>query len=257
MSGRYGDDALSIFAAFPDFADLQAKGFAGVACAKPAVMIAMTPRTGSTHLCAALAETKGIALPTEIFNPRGVLNAEAARRGVSLFADFISSFNADSGPCFFFKTSWQDFSPLAAGYKQIFPNLRVVYLDRKDIIAQAVSLYRAVETGTWHVPRDQKRAAPSGAQDQLNLSHLSAWLETIEAEKRGWKRFFAAENITPLRLLYEDFADDVAKAITAISDFLAIPLNREIGPEVGFQKLSDAASQAWVERARLHVLRMT
>lgn len=246
-----------IFGAFPDFAALHASGFAGVACEKPAVMIAMTPRTGSTHLCAALAQTEGVAPPTEIFNPRGVLHAEAARRGVTLFADFINSFNRDPGPCFFFKTSWQDFSPLAAGYKQIFPHLRVVYLDRRDVIAQAVSLYRAAETGTWHVPRGEQLAAPAGALDQLNLSHMSGWLEKIEAEKRGWRRFFVAEGITPMRLLYEDFSADVRKAIAAISDFLEIPLNREIGPEVGFQKLGDVVSEAWVNRARLHVLRMT
>jgi len=247
-----------IFAAFPDFAALHASGFAGVACEKPAVMIAMTPRTGSTHLCAALGQTEGVAPPTEIFNPRSwVLHAEMARRGVGLFADYVRSFNADSGPCFFFKTSWQDFSPVAAFHRQIFPNLSVVYLDRKDVIAQAVSLYRAAETGTWHVPRGQKLTAPAGELGHLNFSQLEKWLETIEAEKRGWKRFFAAEGITPMPLFYEDFAADVTKAIAAISDFLGVVLNRDIGPEVGFQKLGDVASEAWVTRARLHVLRMT
>lgn len=247
-----------IFAAFPDFAALHAKGFAGLSCEKPVVMIAMTPRTGSTHLCAALAQTEGVAPPAEIFNPRDwVIQSEMARRGVGLFADYVRSFNAESGPCFFFKTSWQDFFPFSASYKQIFPNLRVIYLDRKDVIAQAVSLYRAAESGTWHVRRGQKRAAPAGELDGMNLSHISDWLEKIEAEKRGWKRFFAAEGVTPLRLFYEDFAADVATAIAAISAFLNVPLNREIGPDVGFQKLADAVSEAWVERARLHVLRMT
>lgn len=248
-----------IFGIFPDFAALHATGFAGVSCEKPAVMIAMTPRTGSTHLCAALAQTEGLAPPTEIFNPRDwVVNAEMARRGTGLFADYIRSFSADSGPCFFFKTSWQDFSPLAAAYKQVFPHLRVIYLDRKDVIAQAVSLYRAAESGTWHVRRGAAPVAQnSGALDHLNLSELEKWLAAIEAEKRGWTRFFAAEGITPMRLYYEDFAKDVTKAIAAIADFFGIPLNRDIGPDIGFQKLGDAASDAWVERARRHVLRMT
>ncbi len=248
-----------IFGIFPDFAELHAKGFAGVACEKPVVMIAMTPRTGSTHLCAALAQTEGVAPPAEIFNPRDwVVNAEMARRGTGLFADYIRSFNADSGPCFFFKTSWQDFTPFASAYKQIFPNLRVIYLDRKDVIAQAVSLYRAAESGTWHVRRGEALAAQkAGALDHLNFAHLDTWLERIEAEKRGWKRFFAAEGIVPMRLFYEDFASDVAKAIAAISANLGVALNCEIGPEVGFRKLGDAASAAWVERARRHVLRMT
>ncbi len=248
----------AIFAAFPDLAALHANGFAGLSCEKPAVMIAMTPRTGSTHLCAALAQTEGVAPPAEIFNPRNwVVQAEMARRGVVLFADYVRSFNADSGPCFFFKTSWQDFSPFAAGYRQIFPNLRVVYLDRKDVIAQAVSLYRAAESGTWHVPRGDTPAKEEATLDHLNLAHISTWLETIEAEKRGWKRFFAAEGMTPMRLFYEDFATDVTKAVAAIADFLGLPLNQEIGPEVGFQKLGDAVSEAWVERARRHVLRLT
>jgi LPS sulfotransferase NodH len=248
-----------IFGIFPDFAALHANGFAGLSCEKPVVMIAMTPRTGSTHLCAALAQTEGVAPPAEIFNPRDwVVNSEMARRGVGLFADYVRSFNADSGPCFFFKTSWQDFSPFTAGYKQIFPNLRVIYLDRKDVIAQAVSLYRAAESGTWHVRRGAAFAArAAGALEHLNLAHLDTWLARIEAEKRGWKRFFAAEQITPMRLFYEDFASDVTKAVAAISAFLGVALNCEIGPEVGYEKLGDAASAAWIERARLHVLRMT
>ncbi len=259
MCGPFGDQALSIFGAFPDFAELHASGFAGVVCEKPAVMIAMTPRTGSTHLCAALAQTDGVARPTEIFNPRGVLYEEAARRGVRLFADFMRSFNNDGGPCFFFKTSWQDFSPLAKFHNQIFPNLRVVYLERRDIIAQAVSLYRAAESGRWHVARrDSAALAPDGMADtDLDLSRLSWWLGKIEEERRGWRRFFATDAIAPLLLYYEDFSTDISRAVAAIAEYLQLPLKTEIGPDVGFHRLADGVSAAWVARARQHVLRMT
>ncbi len=259
MCGPSGDETLSIFEAFPDFSELHAKGFDGVTCAKPTVMIAMTARTGSTHLCAALAQTDGIPPPNEIFNPRGVLHMEAQRRGVRLFADFIRSFNEDPGPCFIFKTNWQDFLPLAPFYRQIFPNLRVIFLDRRDLIAQAVSLYRAAETGKWHVERGKALEEPpdDALLDTLNLKEMSWWIAQLEAEKRQWKQFFAAEKIDPFRLFYEDFALDVTKAVSAISDYLGIPLKTEIGPDVGFQKLADKVNDAWVDRVRRHVLRMT
>ena len=54
---------------FPDFAALRTQGFAGITCAKAAIMIAMTPRT-------------------EIFNPRGPAPYERDRRRAADFASY-------------------------------------------------------------------------------------------------------------------------------------------------------------------------
>jgi hypothetical protein len=111
----------SIFDVFPRLRQLAESRFAGVSCAKLAIMIAMTARTGSTHLCAALQAAGEAGRPAEIFNPRGVAGVERQRRGVTLFAGYMRSFAAEPSPVFIFKTNWQDFTPFARDWHTLFP----------------------------------------------------------------------------------------------------------------------------------------
>ncbi len=247
----------AIFEIFPDLRQLAASHFAGAACAKPAVMLAMTARTGSTHLCAALQKAGDVGQPGEIFNPRGVAAAERQRRGVELFADYMRSFAAEPSPVFIFKTSWNDFAPFAQHWRSLFPNLRIVYLDRKNLAAQAVSLYRAQHSGTWHQPAAHPRSLAPASPPNFDLPRICALMRELSDEKRAWEQFFRAEALTPPRLFYENFQQDITQALRFLAQELSLPLNFETPPEPGFLKLADSTNHDWVERVQRHVLQMT
>ena len=104
---------------FPDFAALLAQGFAGVTCPKPAIMIAMTPRTGSTYLCAALQQAGQSTEPNEVFNPRGPAQHERDRRRAADFAGYLASFARDPDPAFIFKLGGYDALPLLPALRLI------------------------------------------------------------------------------------------------------------------------------------------
>ncbi len=246
---------MSLAAAFPDFAGLAAAGFPGVACPKPAIMMAMTARTGSTHLCALLARAADVGAPAELFNPRGVLGAEAGRRGVSSFAGYIESIAREPSETLLFKTSWQDFAPLAPHAGALFPNLRVVYLDRKDIIAQAVSLYRAVNSGLWH--RRQGDTAPAPPPPAFDAARIEWWMEQLSAEKRAWEAFFEQAGLAPARLTYESFARDPASGVRAFAAAAGLVLRPGWEDAPGFERLADETSRDWIGRMRRHVFKMT
>ncbi len=106
---------------FPDFEQLRVGHFAGVQCTKPSIMIAMTPRTGSTHLCAALRVVTGMGGIHEIFNPRGVIENEKAKLGVTRFSDYVRAFDIQPGRHFVFKSCWRDFWPVSDNFRTIFP----------------------------------------------------------------------------------------------------------------------------------------
>jgi LPS sulfotransferase NodH len=240
---------------FPDFYDLQARGFAGVKCDKPGLMIAITARTGSSHLCAALEAAGDMGRPSDIFNPRGVLQMEVQNCRVDTFAAYIDSFNREPGRYFAFKTAWQDFDPVADGFRALFPNLDVVYLDRDHKVEQAVSLFRAQESGVWHQPAIGPMEVPKSVE--FNLRRIEDILDELVAEKALWTAFFTAKHIKPMKLSYETIAQDVRAAVAEIAKQTGMELGRPIGPRVGYVKLADKVSKAWVEQVLKQHLQLT
>jgi LPS sulfotransferase NodH len=248
---------LTLFELFPDLPAAQAQNFAGISCAKPALMIAMTARTGSTHFCAQLAASAGLAPIGEIFNPRGPAQMEQAQLGAARFAAYLPGLAARPGPVLAFKTNGQDFAPFAAHHQTLFPDLRLIYLTRRDTIAQAVSLFRAQLSGHWHQPRGaapNPQASPEALHQKFDLPRILALLAQLETEKSAWESFFAGYGYEPLRFAYEDFTRDFAPVLSRLAPFL--PIAPAPPPGTGYEKLADTLTAQWVHRVRCHVLNL-
>jgi LPS sulfotransferase NodH len=235
---------------FPDFEDLRDSGFAGLTLDRPVIMIAMTPRTGSTYLCAALAQAGHLGEPGECFSPRGGI--QSITRGAAMsFAGYIATLAASPGDAFLFKTCWYDFAPLAAGWRQLFPQLTILYLDRQDIIAQAISFHLAKATGRWHTP--DAAASTDPAYDE---AAIRANMQALLTEKRAWQSFFTAEALSPPTLWYETLSRDPHATLARIATLTGLTLDpsRHRTP---YQRLADARSADWLARARRDILRLT
>ena len=243
---------------FPDFDYFREADFLPASCRKPTIMLAMTPRTGSTHLCAALAAASaGRCALDEVFNPRGVVQNLKQRRQVDSFADYIEAFARQPGPFFMFKTTWHDFRVVAPFSRRMFPELRVIYLDRLNTVAQAVSMFRAMKTELWHKHPDGRmggQVAKNGlmpaheirlAFDAVQIGKIR---DDLEQERWGWVKFFAAERIEPLRITYEEFCDDVQVALHRIGARFGLVLDQPVGPEVGCVRLADEINDEWIAR---------
>lgn len=241
---------------FPDFAAARAQSFAGISCAKPTIMIAMTARTGSTYLCTSLHQAGQSTEPTEIFNPRGPAQLERDRRHTADFASYLASLAAGPDATFIFKSSWLDIIPFAPALTRVFPQLRVIYLDRKNIAAQAVSQFRAELSGIWH-RRPGQAAQTFDPSGKFDLARISAIMANMEREKQNWEGWFAAHHITPLRLEYRLIESDVKEALRRIASTMNLPLHPEHVTSAGMLKLADAASAEWTEHVQKHLFNMT
>ena len=221
-------------------------------------MLAMTPRTGSTHLCSALAAASGEFLPPEeMFNPRGAVQNAKFWRNVSLFADYVGTFSKQWGKYFVFKASWHDYQLVSGLTRQMFPDLRVIYIDRLDIVAQGVSFFRALATEVWHRHPDKSKetaakynVSKDDVRAKLDVAEISKIIDDLQAERQGWKTFFAAQGIEPLRVSYEGFSDDVEGALRYIGAELGLELNRPIGADIGCVKLADEINEEWGAKVR-------
>ncbi|MDE1905632.1 MAG: hypothetical protein KGH75_04190 [Rhodospirillales bacterium] len=119
---------MGLESVFPDYKDWSEKEFEGLVYAKPTVMIAFAPRSGSTHLCEVLHAAGQSSKPNEIFNPRGPAQQQMEFLRARHFSDYLENLASGPDEMFIFKTSWQDAAPLAPFLRRLFPDLRVVYL---------------------------------------------------------------------------------------------------------------------------------
>jgi LPS sulfotransferase NodH len=200
-------------------------------------MLATTAGAGGSYLAAALAAACGMTgVEAEIFNPRGPVQHLKAAHQVALFSEYLRSIAEQPGPYGIFAASWPDFSIFSRLYRQMFPDLKIIYLDRLDVVAQGVAAWR---TGI--------SAAAETAFDPQTVCDL---IDTIDAETQAWKRLFETEGLQPLRLSYEGFADDTAAAVRYIGEHFGLTLNAEIGPEMGSLLAADSQNEEWMEQVR-------
>jgi LPS sulfotransferase NodH len=241
----------NFFRVFPELRSYSEADYRELAIEKPVLMLAMTARTGSTNFCDALGRVLRAGEPVEIFNPRGVAQWQKSKRGVSDFRAYLASLEVDAHGYFIFKTSWQDFSPWVPFYRIVFPSLRIAYLDRIDIEAQAVSLFKAIVSNHWHKLHGQ--GAPDDHIDmRFDLKRICKMIRVLEEEKRNWELFFFKEGHYPARIHYENFASDVNVAIKYLVEFLGLTYDSGMCVVSKYEKLADDLSRTWISEVKTY-----
>jgi LPS sulfotransferase NodH len=122
-------------------------------------------------------------------------------------------------------------------------DLQLVHVTRPDTVAQAVSLWTAVQTQTW-------RAGHGVAADQAQYSfagvdHLVRQLEDHDA---AWRTWFAASGRTPHEVSYDDLAADPGGVVGRVLRFLGLPDDDVPAPAT--ERQGNARSAEWAERYR-------
>ena len=114
------------------------------------------------------------------------------------------------------------------------------------------SLYKAGVSGVWHKNGSGKSSAASDNDDLSNkfdLKSVCKSIASLEREKRDWESFFYRERISPLRLNYEDFEDDVEGAVDfVLQHFDFIKTSSVVLSD--YEKLSDDVSEQWVKQLK-------
>ena len=225
--------------------------------------ICSTVRSGSTLLSQLLADSGIAGNPQEHFyhniapdKPAGdviadyrayldqVLDADTTANGV--FGSKVG------GGC------WHDFARrlrsidgfsdlrLKDVLESVFPDLHYLHLTRRNKVRQAVSHWMAIETGRW-----SSYDAVSNSAPEYNFAAIDHLLQELIFREAVWAEYFAENEIRPYVITYEDFAQDPPAVVKGILAFLKIacPADFEI-PAPGFQRLSNALTDDWVERFR-------
>jgi len=131
-----------------------------------------------------------------------------------------------------------------------FPNLSYVWLKRRDKVAQAVSWYKAIQTGTY-VGRHARADAGDEERLRFDYGQIRYLLSALTAFENGWASFLSASGVTPLVLCYEDLSAHYVATIRSVLDFLQLDASGvDIVPPTR-EKYADAHSLEWIERFKL------
>lgn len=122
-----------------------------------------------------------------------------------------------------------------------FPSPRFVWLRRDDVAAQAVSWAKAIQTGHWHHwdARDPDAAA---VYDRGQIDALAREAATHDA---AWRAWFAANEIEPLVVRFEDLVADTVAATRAVLDFVGVAADDVSIAELTV-KTSDDLNSDWL-----------
>ena len=232
-------------------------------------LICATPRTGSTLLCG-LLKSSGIAgRPASYFNRRALhdyaddwrvprprdgrideayvraaLAAGKTSNGVfggrimaETLPELIGDLAADSG------SAVTDVELLSAQLGR----LRFVHLRRRDVVAQAVSWAKALQTHYWH---PGEAVQPGGQHPHYDEELICRLVSAIEKFEADWTQWLAAHSIVPYQVVYEELAADPLRTAHKVLDYLDlhVPPDRQL--VIGRRRQADQVNDDWAARYR-------
>jgi LPS sulfotransferase NodH len=122
-------------------------------------------------------------------------------------------------------------------------DVRWVHVHREDHVAQAVSMWRAVQTRAWRAD-DDDACAP-----QYSFAGIDHLVRLLGEHERAWCDWFAAEGIEPLSLGYAEIAADPSGALRRTLEHVgATEAAGDLPAEPPLRRQAGAQSRQWAER---------
>jgi LPS sulfotransferase NodH len=129
-----------------------------------------------------------------------------------------------------------------------FGRTRFVYLRRGDVVAQAVSLLRAEQTGVWFETA-RERQEPEG-EPGFDFGQVRERVRLIEDHNAAWGEWFASAGIGPCLVQYEDLDADPVRVAHSVLGFLGLDLPAGSEIAVRHKRLADEVNARWIEDYR-------
>jgi LPS sulfotransferase NodH len=134
-------------------------------------------------------------------------------------------------------------------FSRAFPKLSYVWLRRRDKVAQAVSWYKAIQTGRYVRLRDAPDARSAGEREvAFDYSKIRMYWAALRSYDNGWNHFFTANGLRPFVVHYEDLCNDYERSIRDVLSFLALSHQDVCIKVPRFEKTADIRSFEWIAR---------
>ena len=196
------------------------------------IVICSTPRSGSYLLCRQMINA-GLGVPTEYFRARTVARL-AERWGVPAgdlpaYIDALEAHRTTGNGVFAAKLQWHQLLQHPAARERLLERADLlVYLYRRDVVAQAVSWQVSLATGYWSFDATPGPKAGDVALDRVDQTLRLA--NDLVAQNRAWDALLARLNRPVLRVPYESYVREQAGLLSQIAADLALPAGAWTAP---------------------------
>ena len=225
---------------------------------KISYLLASVPRAGSTFLSHELWRTGCLGAPLEYlnFDPAGPYHfaATSADAQQQLWAHVLQTRTSFNG-VFGLKGFLMQFHHLQRSNPRLLGSVlsvilpkdrprRIVYLRRRDKIAQAVSYARASMSGIWR--KEQEKEESSWID--YSREAIEAAERGIKAQEEQWERMFSDLRIEPLRIWHEDTLENLAAVAEGVATYLGVTIDPQKVVQVPpVSKQSEGNVADWIQ----------
>jgi LPS sulfotransferase NodH len=205
-------------------------------------VVCTQPRSGSNYYGDLLYSTGKLGRPIEWLDAGAVAKAgfgtpfETRQQQLTLVTTLGATDNAVYGLKLF---PYQLRSCYVDGFDPFdeLPNLKFVYLERHDLLGQAISHVRAQQTDQW-TSHERPNSDPT-----YDVNGINNELYNLLRDRGDWNLYFASNGLAPLRVYYEDVVRNPQGAADQLADFLGVP-HAKIGT-VNLNVQRDALNESW------------
>lgn len=208
--------------------------------------ICTAPRSGSNFLSQLLSSTRQLGRPLEYFNGPGrrYFDDPDYPDDRSAQVEKILTMGATPNGVYGLKifAHQHDWVEGEVRWTALLPDLRFIFLRRRDMLGQAISWARALQTGQYR--HGQAPTGEAAYDGQAILDRLRA----IATEYARWEMYFARNQIAALRFVYEDVASEPQWAVESVGRLFDLHQISAEPRHIGVVVQRDAISENWRRR---------
>ncbi len=119
-----------------------------------------------------------------------------------------------------------------------------VHVYRPDVVSQAVSFWRAVQTQVWQGHSDPDR----DSQATYHAGAIAHIVKNLRCQEHSWRAWFAEEGIAPIEIAYPVLWRNLTAIVATVLE--ALGLDPKLAPPPVTERQADHRSDEWVDRYR-------
>ncbi|WP_413167431.1 Stf0 family sulfotransferase [Capilliphycus salinus ALCB114379] len=209
---------------------------------KKTYVICTTARSGSNLLCDLLASSKMMGNPKEVLNVDSMLRPYCEKNGLfeqnsqvsmTTYLDHIVNSLSSKNNVFGMKALFDQLEPFLRleAVKELLQTSKFIWLVRRDLVAQAVSMYIARVTNEWtsmNEKQNQEKENKSRRDDvQYDRDKINHFMEYLTQQNLKLLDFFAINQIDYLQVYYEDILVNPNQICQEICKFCDVEVEHE------------------------------
>lgn len=214
------------------------------------------PRTGGTFLAEALQRSGVAGVPFEYLNPAslvalqkrfGLTSRTTLSQAMAELQRHRTTPNGMFGLHLHFEQITKILGSVDSAWRWLGNFDRLIFLYRRDKLAQAVSLFRSIESRVWFQEAHEKgeRLPERWSFDALAVARHVAALSEQEAMLR---RGLASLSIPWIEITYEEIDKDFRPVWEKVGTFLGLPPVPVESVQPQLKRMRDGASAAMIEK---------